>query len=184
MPAEDTTRSISLPDARTREIDASDAESDEPRTGLHRRASSVPPALRPSVAGEAPRVGVLIVEDDPDLQWSLARMLTVHGARVVGTSSGEGALAVVERWSADLVLIDESLCSGPSGLEIARRVRQVRPLARVVLMTSGRDGASRAMRPGTPEFATLPRPLERETVASLLDAVLRGMALAAAMSTE
>ncbi len=33
--------------------------------------------------------GVLLVEDDPDMQWRLARMLTVHGARVVGASSGE-----------------------------------------------------------------------------------------------
>ena len=38
--------------------------------------------------------GVLVVEDDPDTQWRLARMLTVHGARVVGTSSGEAAIAI------------------------------------------------------------------------------------------
>lgn len=79
--------------------------------------------------------GVLVVEDDPDTQWRLARMLTVHGARVVGTSSGEAAIALVDQWPADLVLVDQGL-PGISGLEVARRIRQKHPDIPVVLMSS------------------------------------------------
>lgn len=79
--------------------------------------------------------GVLVVEDDPDTQWRLARMLTVHGARVVGTSSGEAALALIEQWPADLVLVDQGL-PGISGLEVARRIRQQYPGIAVVLMST------------------------------------------------
>ncbi|UJR82559.1 response regulator [Sandaracinus amylolyticus] len=88
------------------------------------------------VVAKMPREsGVLVVEDDPDTQWRLARMLTVHGARVVGTSSGEAALAVIAQWPADLVLIDQGL-PGISGLEVARRIRQEHPGIPVVLMSS------------------------------------------------
>jgi CheY-like chemotaxis protein len=79
--------------------------------------------------------GVLVVEDDPDTQWRLARMLTVHGARVVGTSSGEAALALIDQWPADLVLVDQGL-PGISGLEVARRIRQQHPDIPVVLMST------------------------------------------------
>ncbi|AKF04838.1 Two-component response regulator [Sandaracinus amylolyticus] len=93
-------------------------------------------AVTAEVVAKMPREsGVLVVEDDPDTQWRLARMLTVHGARVVGTSSGEAALAVIAQWPADLVLIDQGL-PGISGLEVARRIRQEHPGIPVVLMSS------------------------------------------------
>lgn len=89
-----------------------------------------------AVVSKVPREsGVLVVEDDPDTQWRLARMLTVHGARVVGTSSGEAALALIEQWPADLVLVDQGL-PGISGLEVARRIRQRHPNVPIVLMSS------------------------------------------------
>lgn len=78
--------------------------------------------------------GVLVIEDDPDLQWRLARMLTVQGSRVVGTSTGDGALALIAQWPVDLVLVDQDL-PGMSGLEVARRIRQSHPGIQVVLMT-------------------------------------------------
>ena len=78
--------------------------------------------------------GVLVIEDDPDLQWRLARMLTVHGSRVVGTSTGDGALALIAQWPVELVLVDQDL-PGMSGLEVARRIRQSHPGVQVVLMT-------------------------------------------------
>lgn len=76
---------------------------------------------------------VLLVEDDPDLQWSLARMLTVSGNRVIGTSSGEGALTVAEEWNADVALVSATL-RGMRGIEIARRLRMLKPDLLVILM--------------------------------------------------
>lgn len=90
---------------------------------------------RPPARRAIPRrqCGVLVVEDDPDLQWRLARMLTVQGSRVVGTSSGDGALALIAQWPVDLVLVDQDL-PGMSGLEVCRRLRESHPKIPVVLM--------------------------------------------------
>ncbi len=87
-----------------------------------------------TIAESRPRHrGVLLVESDPDLQWSLARMLTVDGNRVVGTSSGEGALTVIEQWDADLALVASNL-PGTSGVEVARQLREWNPNLLVILM--------------------------------------------------
>lgn len=61
-------------------------------------------------------------------------MLTVDGNRVVGTSSGEGALTVIEQWDADLALVASRL-PGASGVEVARRLRERSPGLLVILMS-------------------------------------------------
>lgn len=61
-------------------------------------------------------------------------MLTVDGNRVVGTSSGEGALTVIEQWDADLALVASRL-PGASGVEVARRLRERNPDLLVILMS-------------------------------------------------
>src|SRR5688572_27955858 len=78
---------------------------------------------------------VLVVESDPDLQWRLARMLTVQGHRVVGTSTGDGALALMAEWPVDVVLVDEGAPGMPTGLDVAVRLRESHPHIPVVMMT-------------------------------------------------
>lgn len=75
------------------------------------------------MAREQRPCGVLVVESDPDLQWRLARTLTVEGNRVVGTSSGDGALALVSEWPVDLVLVSEEL-PGMEGIEVIRHLHE------------------------------------------------------------
>jgi len=77
---------------------------------------------------------VLIVEPDPEVQSRLATALSREGHRVVGTGSGEGALALVGEWDVDLALVSDSL-PGRSGLEVARLLRERRPAATVLIMT-------------------------------------------------
>ena len=60
-------------------------------------------------------------------------MLTVDGNRVVGTSSGDGALTVIQEWQAELALVATNL-PGMSGLEVARRLRERNPELVVILM--------------------------------------------------
>ena len=85
------------------------------------------PAFEGPESGEVIRAqrpcGVLVVEADPDLQWRLARMLTVEGNRVVGTSSGDGALALVAEWPVDLVLVSDEL-PGMEGIEVLRHLHE------------------------------------------------------------
>ena len=96
----------------------------EPPSGARRSELPAPPGRR---------CAVLVVESDPDHQWRLARTLTALGNRVVGTSSGDGALALVAEWSVDLAIVAEDL-PGMDGLELIRRLRRRTPELAVVLL--------------------------------------------------
>jgi len=96
-------------------------------------------------------------------------MLTVNGNRVVGTSSAEGALAVIEQWDAELALVASSL-PGARGVEVARRLRAKNPDLLVILM----DDASPER--GAPETssavaARLVKPFRFEALRALLDSL-------------
>jgi DNA-binding response OmpR family regulator len=112
---------------------------------------------------------VLLVESDPDLQWNLARMLTVNGNRVVGTSSGDGALAVIEQWAADLALVSATI-PGTSGVEVARRLREHNPDLLVILMDEA-DPAAPATEPSPVVSARLAKPFGFEVLRALLDSL-------------
>lgn len=90
------------------------------------------PSRTPAARGRG--LGVLVIESDPDLQWRLSRLLTVRGHRVVGTSSGDGAQALLDRWPADLVVVGEDL-PGMDGFEVCRRIRGRLPDVHVVLIS-------------------------------------------------
>ncbi len=123
-----------------------------------------------SLAESPPRHrSVLVVESDPDLQWNLARMLTVHGNRVVGTSSGDGALAVNELWSADLALVSSTL-PHMTGLEVAKRLRTQNPDLLVILMDDATPSVG-ADEPSTAIAARLPKPFRFEMLRAILDSL-------------
>ncbi|MGB8331035.1 MAG: response regulator [Polyangiales bacterium] len=123
-----------------------------------------------TIAETGPRHrSVLLVESDPDLQWGLARMLTVNGNRVIGTSSGESALTVIEQWPADLALVASSL-SGTSGVEVARRLRERNPDLVVILMQEEMPPPVAKDRP-THVSAYLTRPFRFEALRALLDSL-------------
>ncbi|MBT8467953.1 MAG: response regulator [Deltaproteobacteria bacterium] len=123
-----------------------------------------------TIAKSRPRHrSVLLVESDPDLQWSLARMLTVDGNRVVGTSSGAGALTVIEQWNADLALVASSL-PGASGVEVARRLRERNPDLLVILMSD--ESPEPVVRErSTYVSAYLAKPFRFESLRALLESL-------------
>jgi len=123
-----------------------------------------------SIAENRPRHrSVLVVESDPDLQWHLARMLTVDGNRVVGTSSGDGALTVVTEWQADLALVAAHL-PDMSGLEVAKRLRAQNPGLVVILM--GEEVTAPVQKtPSTDITAYLPKPFRFDALRALIESL-------------
>ncbi len=107
--------------SQTLAIDTEQPVLDEPESGIRTRGR-----------------GVLVVEADPDLQWRIARTLTVEGNRVVGASTGEAALALLGQWSVDLVLVDENL-PGIDGIELIRRLADTAPDMTLILLTDSDD---------------------------------------------
>ena len=86
---------------------------------------------------------VLIVEADPEVQVQMARVLRREGHRVVGTSSGDGALALVSQWDVDLILVSEDL-PGRAGIEVTRLIHALRPEAPVIVMAANAEPSLRA----------------------------------------
>ncbi len=86
---------------------------------------------------------VLVVEADPEVQVQMARVLRREGHRVVGTSSGDGALALVSQWDVDLILISEDL-PGRAGIEVTRLIHAVKPQAPMIVMSANAEPGLRA----------------------------------------
>jgi DNA-binding response OmpR family regulator len=144
---------------------------------MHERTPRAGSKPAPKLADEAPAKrlrGVLLVENDPDLQWRLARTLTVGGNRVVGTSSSDGALALMAQWPVDVVLVAEDL-PGMDGVELAKHIRRDHPEVPIVLMAEeGPDVELAARMAGA--TAWLVKPFRVEELERIL-AQLRGPSL-------
>lgn len=99
-------------------------------------------------------------------------MLAVGGNRVIGTSSGEGALTVVEEWNPDLALVASDL-PGMSGVAVARRLRELKPELLVILM--GDEPLAQPERVAkerrTDVSAYLPKPFRFESLRALIESL-------------
>jgi CheY-like chemotaxis protein len=78
---------------------------------------------------------VLVVEDEKLQSWSLAESLTKWGFEVRSAFTGNDALALIERSAYDVILLDYQL-PDLDGLQVARRVRQIRPGTLIFLVSA------------------------------------------------
>lgn len=116
----------------------------------------------------APRINVLLVDDDPDVRESVGLALTERGARVTPVATVDEAKKNLSRRRFKLVLTDLRLDTGNEGLAVARIARRRDPQARVVLF-SGQDlepVAEEAAEAGVDEM--LAKPLSIDVLARLL----------------
>ena len=100
---------------------------------------------------------MLIVEDERDICECLQDFFSAKGFSVLSAFSGEEALKRLERDPADIVLLDLIL-PGLSGIEVLRRVKELHPKVRVVVVTSvdQDDVRSQAHRYGAAAYITKP----------------------------
>ena len=114
--------------------------------------------------------GILIVDDEPLIRWSLKERLTQEGYRIL---EAETAAQAVERArdGIDLVLLDFRLPDA-DGLEVLKRIKQASPDTLVIMLTahSSIEMAVEAMRHGAYHFAS--KPFDLEEVALLVEKAL------------
>lgn len=113
---------------------------------------------------------VLLVEADPAEQARVARRLGDRGVTVVGTSSAEGALELVEGWRVDLALVSEEL-TGLDGLTLCRELA-----ARGIVTVFVADSPSPSIETSANEsgaIGCLARPIAVESLTADLSALLR-----------
>ena len=116
---------------------------------------------------------ILIVEDDPDINALLAKIMARAGHEPTRAYSGTEALLHLERGSFDLMLLDLML-PGASGGELIAHLRGERGLDLPVIVVSAKAGLADkvdALALGADDYIV--KPFEPEEVAVRVQAVLR-----------
>jgi two-component system, cell cycle sensor histidine kinase and response regulator CckA len=82
---------------------------------------------------------VLVAEDEAPVREFLRRALTDYGYRVLVATGPDDAVTIARSVAVDL-LVTDVVMPGTNGVELARRVRELRPLARVLFVSGYADG--------------------------------------------
>jgi CheY-like chemotaxis protein len=101
---------------------------------------------------------ILIIDDEENIRRTMQMALEAEGYVVAGATDGlEGVRRFREREGWDLVLLDQRM-PGMDGLEVLRRIREIDPEAKVVMVTAYAtiDLAVDAMRAGATDFLRKP----------------------------
>lgn len=108
---------------------------------------------------------VLIVDDETNMRWVLARALEQAGYTAHGAASGAEALVLLGREPVELVLLDLKL-RGEDGLTVLRRLRARRPDLVVMMLTAHGTvpNAVEAMQLGAADFLRKPFDVEEVLV--------------------
>ena len=110
---------------------------------------------------------VVVVEDDPASQKTIAPVLRAGGFRAAIYQSAEDYLAAPPASSAVAILIDVHL-GGMSGLELQGRLRSDGSTLPVIILTGFDDARTRAQAERLGCVAYLRKPGEAETILALL----------------
>jgi len=84
---------------------------------------------------DEPKISVLIVEDEPDMNKLLAEVLSAYGFEPISAATGEQALDLLATRTPDAILLDLML-PGLSGYELCRRLkgdRRTNPIPILIL---------------------------------------------------
>lgn len=84
---------------------------------------------------EIQQARVLVVDDDAEVRYSLARVLSSRGYEVDEADSGESGIAAAEKKPAQVIFLDNRM-QGMSGLEALHHLRGVAPKSMIILMTA------------------------------------------------
>jgi DNA-binding NtrC family response regulator len=100
---------------------------------------------------------ILVVDDEAAARTALAELLRSEGYAIETAGDGFKALGRLEEFEADLVLTDLNM-PGIDGVELLRKLKELRPELPVVLMTAfgGVETAVSAMREGAADYLTKP----------------------------
>jgi DNA-binding NarL/FixJ family response regulator len=111
---------------------------------------------------------ILIADDNVDTRYILSDFLARRGYETITAPNGEEALALAVKLPLDLALLDVVM-PGPSGIELAARLKELQPQIEVILITDYGflEQAVEAMHQGI--FYYLAKPLELRQVLAVVE---------------
>ena len=115
---------------------------------------------------------ILIVDDDQGICLTLSIALGELGYEIETAPTGEAAMAAIENSHFGIVLLDLWM-PGIGGMEALRRMRDIAPEMRVIIMTAhgGIDSAVEAMKLGAVDF--IQKPFTPPEIRELVGAVVQ-----------
>ena len=118
---------------------------------------------------------ILIIDDDDEVRYSLARVLKRHNFEVIEAGSGEEGIVVAVKEVPDVIFLDNRM-GGISGLETLQHLMGEKDSLHVIMMTAygTTQTAIEAMKFGA--FDYIMKPFDMEKVMSLIDKVLEAKA--------
>lgn len=119
---------------------------------------------------------ILIIEDEDTLRESLTRVFNKEGFQVVGVSSAEPAMALLQERSFDLILTDIIL-PGITGIELLKWINETTPDQTVIIMTAyvSLETAVETLRSGAYDYIV--KPIIHEEIKQIVKSALKGKAL-------
>lgn len=130
-------------------------------------------------------VRILVVDDHPIVRQGIMSLLSNYGEfNIVGEAdNGPEALALVEERRPEVVLLDIRM-PGESGLEVLRRIQDIRPQTKVLMLTSFDDDeyVLGALREGAQGFVL--KNVSDEMLVSAIRGVSRGERVLSPQITE
>jgi DNA-binding NtrC family response regulator len=114
---------------------------------------------------------ILLVDDDPDFRAALSARLTQKGLDIDAAESGAVALEYLRECPYALVISDVRMPE-MDGIELLRRVKEIRPQTPVLMLTAFRDvgEAVEAMKLGATDYMI--KPVEGEVLFSKIKQIL------------
>ena len=115
---------------------------------------------------------ILVIDDDAEIRYSLARVLSSRNYAVTAAASGEEGIAAVKARPPDVIFLDVRL-GGMSGIEALQHIRSINPRQLVILMTAfgTAQTAIEAMKYGA--FDYIMKPFDPQKVLALAEHALK-----------
>jgi CheY-like chemotaxis protein len=116
---------------------------------------------------------ILVVEDQSELRKLVREVLRSHGYTVLESADCREALRVAETYSGPIHLcLTDMVMPGMNGRELASRVRQLRPTAKVLYMSGHTNHAALELEPETVPTPFLQKPFAPEVLLAKIRDVL------------
>ncbi len=108
------------------------------------------------------QASILIIDDDAEIRYSLDRVLSTMGHRIISADSGEEGIKTAQKEKADLIFLDNRM-EGISGIETLQHLRSAAPDSMVILMTAygTTQTAIEAMKHGAFDYVLKPFDLKK-----------------------